>query len=227
MKKLIMFVGVMAISFLLTDTQAQSYRKYSIKPLGTFIDYGFEDKSADNNYSGNGIEVSKLISPRVSVGLLYLNYWNLSGPQTYDMYQGNYSPASIPGYTFYSTAYISKISGLMITSKYFFEEPDEEGQRSFYIGSELGLIKANTTLSELEYINNTTTKNEYFPDKSQKSLVSKMGFKLGYCGTGDFLSSDISIGYYANSILSAEDWILPYKPKTSAIQISWLIGFNF
>lgn len=225
-----MRLSIFTVCLLLFNiTQAQYYKKWSLKPLGLFMDPTFEVKNSESNFMGNCIALDKLISPSVAIGLNFYNYFNSSSAGL-SGYSGYNPTISLPGYSFNSAAYNAKIKGLSISGKYFFNEADEDGQRSFYVGSEFGILVMNASLTDITFTNDSINWVNYeqkVADRQQKLFTSKIGARLGYCGTGGVISSDFSIAYFANTLMSTEEWMLPKKPESSVIQITWLIGFNF
>lgn len=220
---------ILCCVLLVAGGYAQSYKKYSIKPLGYFTDLGlFFNDPIENNDRGNSIEIDRLISPRVSIGLIYLNYWNLTDDYEYISVPKYNAQIAAPGSTFHSARFNAKVSGVLFSSKYYFNDADEEGHHSFYIGSEFGALQINAKLYDI-LVENNTMPNNYtkLNDRTQKLYVSKLGGKFGYSGSGEYLSSDISIGVCNNSLISSQEWSLPYDLQNISIHFTWLVGFNF
>lgn len=226
MPRIFLFIICIALGCIIN---AQSFKKNSIKPIGFFTDQAlFFNDPTENNSNGNAIEYDRLISPHISIGIIYFNYWNLKDDYKYFELSDYMTQINSPGYNFYSAKFNAKVDGLLISSKYCFNDADLEGQHSFYVGSEVGAFQINARLHDIQ-MKSATNQNLYtsLDDRTQKLYVSKLGGKFGYSGSAKYLSSDISLSFCKNTIISSEEWSLPFNLKNWSLQFTWLIGFNF
>ena len=174
-----------------TWTSAENY-------LGLYYTDEFVNSSSRFSYI---LGYERLIGSRLSVSGTY-NY--IFGSDQYEFneessFHSDYTPEKIPNQLFYRGFYTTSGYTLGYETKYFFNEFDEDGANSLFIGFNYQHTKFKEELSDVQYEEpigsyNYTSPKDY---SAREYSINRLGVKLGATYTGA-LSSEFSIGMYLN-----------------------------
>jgi hypothetical protein len=244
MKKILVFI-LFSITALVTFGQ----KRNNIKLFG----FGYDTWTSDENYLGlyytdefvNSssrfsyiLGYERLIGSRLSVSGTY-NY--IFGSDQYEFneessFQTEYTPEKIPNpnQLFYRGFYTTSGYTLGYETKYFFNEFDEDGANSLFIGFNYQYTKFKEELSDVQYeyvikpnplSNDFTSPQDY---AARDYSINRFGVKLGATYTG-VLSSEFAIGMYLNMPAGFDDaaWRTPVPINPLSFNLTWVLGVPF
>lgn len=239
MKKILVFI-LFSITALVTFGQ----KRNNIKLIG----FGYDTWTNADNYLGIGytdefvnsssrfsytLGYERLIGSRLSVSGTY-NYIFGSDQDEFNdetSFQTDYKPEEIPDQFFYKGFYTSSGYTLGYETKYFFNEFDEDGANSLFIGFNYQYTKFKEELSDVQYelspafSRNYTTPKDY---SARDYSINRLGVKLGATYTGA-LSSEFAIGMYLNMPAGFDDsaWRTPVAINPLSFNLTWVLGVPF
>lgn len=227
MRKLSILILLTSISF-----SAFSQKRNIIKLGGLSYDnWTMADHLADEELGaarfGYTCGYERLIGERLAVSLTYNKIIHLDDNRV-TQYYTNYSPATIQGYRFNDGYYSAKGYFIGYESKYYFDEFDEDGANSFYLGFNYLHGKIREELNSATYEGNNSASNikevEFQPHDFS---VNRIGLKLGVTYTS-IVTSDLSFTAYLNSQPEAnKQWLTPAPVNGLSFNLSWVVGFAF
>ena len=239
MKRNLLFI-LFSITALVTFGQ----KRNNIKLTG----FGYDTWTNADNYLGIGytdelvnsssrfsyiIGYERLIGSRLSVSGTY-NYIFGSDQDEFNdesSFQTDYTPEKIPDQLFYRGFYTTSGYTLGYETKYFFNEFDEDGANSMFIGFNYQHTKFKEELSDVQYeilpafSRNYTTPQDY---SARDYSINRFGVKLGATYTG-LLSSEFAIGMYLNMPAGFDDsaWRTPVSINPLSFNLTWVMGVPF
>lgn len=205
-----------------TWTSAENY-------LGLYYTDEFVNSSSRFSYI---LGYERLIGSRLSVSGTY-NY--IFGSDQYEFneessFHTDYSPEKIPNQLFYRGFYTTSGYTLGYETKYFFNEFDEDGANSLFIGFNYQHTKFKEELSDVQYEEpigsyNYTSPKDY---SAREYSINRFGVKLGATYTGA-LSSEFAIGMYLNMPAGFDDsaWRTPVSVNPLSFNLTWVMGVPF
>lgn len=205
-----------------------------------FAGFGY-DQWSESNYNLSSSELinsvgrfsyivgyERLIGNRIAVGGT-LNYIFGKSFVTLDRYD-NYNPKEIPGYVFDNGIYSIKGYGIGYESKYYFDDFDEDGANSFYLGFNYYYSSIIENFENVSYDKpNGTYLDTIWPEfESNNYGINRLGVKLGYTSSEN-LSSQLSLGVFYNMPTSAKDkmWASPVVVNSLSFNLTWVVGVPF
>jgi hypothetical protein len=239
MKRNLLFI-LFSITALVTFGQ----KRNNIKLIG----FGYDTWTSAENYLGIGytdefvnsssrfsytLGYERLIGSRLSVSGTY-NYIFGSDQDEFNeesSFQTDYTPEKIPNQLFYRGFYTTSGYTLGYETKYFFNEFDEDGANSMFIGFNYQYTKFKEELSDVQYeilpafSRNYTTPQDY---SARDYSINRFGVKLGATYTG-VLSSEFAIGMYLNMPAGFDDaaWRTPVPINPLSFNLTWVMGVPF
>ena len=205
-----------------TWTSAENY-------LGLYYTDEFVNSSSRFSYI---LGYERLIGSRLSVSGTY-NY--IFGSDQYEFneessFHSDYTPEKIPNQLFYRGFYTTSGYTLGYETKYFFNEFDEDGANSLFIGFNYQHTKFKEELSDVQYEDpigsyNYTSPKDY---SAREYSINRLGVKLGATYTGA-LSSEFAIGMYLNMPAGFDDsaWRTPVSVNPLSFNLTWVMGVPF
>jgi len=205
-----------------TWTSAENY-------LGLYYTDEFVNSSSRFSYI---LGYERLIGSRLSVSGTY-NY--IFGSDQYEFneessFHSDYTPEKIPNQLFYRGFYTTSGYTLGYETKYFFNEFDEDGANSLFIGFNYQHTKFKEELSDVQYEEpigsyNYTSPKDY---SAREYSINRFGVKLGATYTGA-LSSEFAIGMYLNMPAGFDDsaWRTPVSVNPLSFNLTWVLGVPF
>lgn len=205
-----------------TWTSAENY-------LGLYYTDEFVNSSSRFSYI---LGYERLIGSRLSVSGTY-NY--IFGSDQYEFneessFHSDYTPEKIPNQLFYRGFYTTSGYTLGYETKYFFNEFDEDGANSLFIGFNYQHTKFKEELSDVQYEEpigsyNYTSPKDY---SAREYSINRFGVKLGATYTGA-LSSEFAIGMYLNMPAGFDDsaWRTPVSVNPLSFNLTWVMGVPF
>lgn len=184
---------------------------------------GAEYGAARLNYT---FGYERLIGERLSISLTYSKILSLSETPIYDDYSG-YTPASMQNYRFREGTYSANGYFIGYESKYHFDEFDEDGANSFYLGFNYQLGRITEELKDVRYEGTSSFNTKAVTFDPYTFSMHRLGVKLGLTYTGMF-TSDFSIGVFLNSQPEAnKQWLTPAPVNGVSFNASWVVGIPF
>jgi hypothetical protein len=242
MKKILVFI-LFSITALVTFGQ----KRNNIKLFG----FGYDTWTSAENYLGlyytdefvNSssrfsyiLGYERLIGSRLSVSGTY-NY--IFGSDQYEFneessFQTDYTPEKIPNQLFYRGFYTTSGYTLGYETKYFFNEFDEDGANSLFIGFNYQHTKFKEELSDVQYeyivkpnpiSNDFTSPQDY---SARDYSINRLGVKFGATYTGT-LSSEFAVGMYLNMPAGFDEsaWRTPVSINPLSFNLTWVLGVPF
>jgi hypothetical protein len=209
-----------------TWTSAENY-------LGLYYTDEFVNSSSRFSYI---LGYERLIGSRLSVSGTY-NY--IFGSDQYEFNEKSssetdYTPEKIPNQFFYRGFYTTSGYTLGYETKYFFNEFDEDGANSLFIGFNYQYTKFKEELSDVQYgERDSLTKrftNVFKPqDYSARDYsINRLGVKFGATYTGA-LSSEFAVGMYLNMPAGLDEsaWRTPVAINRLSFNLTWVLGVPF
>jgi hypothetical protein len=228
MKRLIILLVLTAISF-----SGFSQKRNNIK-LGGF---GYDNWTSLENFSEVGFGAARftyifgyerLIGEKLAVSLTYNKILYLDDTPIFEYYT-QYSPATISGYRFRDGSYSAQGYFIGYESKYHFEEFDEDGANSFYLGFNYQHGRITEELNNVRY--ESTSSSSYTSKEvtfnPNNFSINRLGLKLGVTYTGMF-TSDFSFAVFLNSQPEInKQWLSPASVNGVSYNLSWVLGVPF
>jgi hypothetical protein len=242
MKKILVFI-LFSITALVTFGQ----KRNNIKLFG----FGYDTWTSAENYLGlyytdefvNSssrfsyiLGYERLIGSRLSVSGTY-NY--IFGSDQYEFNEESssltdYTPQVIPNQLFYRGFYTTSGYTLGYETKYFFNEFDEDGANSLFIGFNYQHTKFKEELSDVQYeyivkpnpiSNDFTSPQDY---SARDYSINRLGVKFGATYTGA-LSSEFAVGMYLNMPAGLDEsaWRTPVSVNPLSFNLTWVLGVPF
>ena len=242
MKKILVFI-LFSITALVTFGQ----KRNNIKLFG----FGYDTWTSAENYLGlyytdefvNSssrfsyiLGYERLIGSRLSVSGTY-NY--IFGSDQYEFNEESssltdYTPQVIPNQLFYRGFYTTSGYTLGYETKYFFNEFDEDGANSLFIGFNYQHTKFKEELSDVQYeyivkpnpiSNDFTSPQDY---SARDYSINRLGVKFGATYTGA-LSSEFAVGMYLNMQAGLDEsaWRTPVSVNPLSFNLTWVLGVPF
>lgn len=223
---------IVAILVICTFSVAAQKRNI-IKPLcfdWEYMDY-MRDGSNENvsNVFNYKIGYERLVGRRLSVGLSYVKFLSAINDIDGNYYYSGYAPENIPGYPLDKATYENKIQGFEYESRYFFNDLEEDGLNSGYLGFMYSYLTSNQSLTNVSYYNYNNPNDiitRTYPDKTMG--IHRFGLKLGYAVSGA-IYSDIHVGIFYNNRPGDYNngWTSPSDIYPVNVVLGWHFGIPF
>lgn len=120
-------------------------------------------------------------------------------------------------------------SGFLIgyESKFYFEDFDEDGANSTYLGSCFQYGRITQKLTELSYERNIGGGYLTPTFEDQTISMSRFGLKLGFARSGA-LSSDFYVGLFINAPNGVnKHWNSITEVRNLSLGLGWIVGVPF
>jgi hypothetical protein len=205
-----------------TWTSAENY-------LGLYHTDEFINSSSRFSYT---LGYERLIGSRLSVSGTY-NYIFGSDRDEFNeesSFQTDYTPQEIPNQLFYRGFYTTSGYTLGYETKYFFNEFDEDGANSLFIGFNYQHTKFKEELNDVQYEKpigsfNYTSPQDY---AARDYSINRLGVKFGATYTGT-LSSEFAVGMYLNMPAGFDEsaWRTPVSVNRLSFNLTWVLGVPF
>lgn len=208
-----------------SQLQAQNGNRNLVKFAGIYIDnvtkgpIDYNDFFIGNKY-GFAFGYERYLGSHIGLNVTFHKFFGLSN---YDIDDIN-SSASLDG-SFDERAY-----SISYESRYYFEELDEDGGNSLFLGIVVQHNRIKQAVSNASITSNTTgTPQQYnIPDYEVQNNYNRVGLRIGRQLT-DFLSNELYFAIYYNFIptLSKQPITHPTSIPQLSFGITYLLSVPF
>ncbi len=226
--KKIIFIFISVVISQQVDAQPRNIIKLTpivFDNMVSALDYGALDLYSIRNKFGLAIKYERLVGRRISIGLWVQKYYNTQN-EIYTTSDG-YSPKDFRNLEISQCTY--KHSGMLLgyESIYYFEDFDNEGPNSGYIGLSAQYGSFTQGMPSAHYLGpNSKTELKSFNDQSVN--VNRLGVKLGHSYTS-IVSFDMycTLSYNFTTGPINQNFVAPTQIRPISFGFGFLLGVPF